>query len=82
MTLYDKTFLEEATEEWSNPREEEQKEWLSPKETYAHSGISISTLNKWRGKRINLNFYQMGKFIKYKRAEVDMFIISNKIEVA
>ena len=56
------------------------KEWLSPQDVKDEFGFSTSTLAKWRMKNLNLKFYKMGKYIRYKRGDIDAFIESNKVE--
>lgn len=58
------------------------KEFLTPKEVHKEFGFSTSTLAKWRMNNINLTFSKIGKYIRYKRADIEDFIESNKIEVA
>lgn len=60
----------------------EYKEWLAPQEARKEFGFSISTLAKWRMDNINLPFSKMGKYIRYKRSDIEAFIESNKVEVA
>ena len=57
------------------------KEWLNPRETSKEFGFSTSTLAKWRMDNLNLPFSKMGKYIRYKRSDIEAFIESNKIEV-
>ena len=61
---------------------EGQKDYLNPREVNKEYGFSTSTLAKWRMNRLNLKFYKMGKYIKYKRSDIEAFIESNKVEVA
>ena len=60
----------------------EKKEWLNPHEVRQEFGFSTSTLAKWRMNNLNLPFSKMGKYIRYKRGDVEVFIESNKVEVA
>ena len=60
----------------------EKKEWLNPREVRQEFGFSTSTLAKWRMNNLNLPFSKMGKYIRYKRGDVEVFIESNKVEVA
>jgi len=57
------------------------KEWLTPKEVNEKYNFSISTLAKWRMQHLNLNFSKMGKYIRYKRSDIEAFIESNRVEV-
>ncbi len=59
-----------------------QKEWLSPQDVKNTYQFSTSTLAKWRMNKINLVFHKMGKYIRYKRSDIEAFIESNKVEVA
>ena len=59
-----------------------QKEWLDPREARTEFGFSTSTLSKWRMKNLNLPFSKMGKYIRYKRSDIEKFLESNKVEVA
>ncbi len=56
-------------------------EWLSPQGVKERYGFSVSTLAKWRMDNKNLPFSKMGKYIRYKRSDIEAFIDSNKIEV-
>ncbi len=56
--------------------------WLTPKELNEEYNFSTSTLAKWRMQKINLPFSKMGKYIRYKREDIEAFIESNKVEVA
>ena len=55
--------------------------WLNPQGVKIKYGFSTSTLAKWRMQKINLPFSKMGKYIRYKRSDIEAFIESNKIEV-
>lgn len=59
-----------------------QKEWLNPKEVHNNYGFSVSTLAKWRMDNLNLPYSKMGKYIKYKRSDVEAFLNSNIQAVA
>lgn len=61
---------------------ESQKQWLTPKDVNEEYGFSTSTLAKWRMDNLNLIFSKMGKYIRYKRSDIEAFIESNKVEVA
>ena len=58
------------------------KEWLNPKEVNSDYGISVSTLAKWRMENKYLTFSKVGKYIKYKRADIEAFLNDNLVEVA
>lgn len=57
------------------------KEWLTPQEVNKEFGFSTSTLAKWRMNNINLPFSKIGKYIRYKRSDIEEFIVNNKVEV-
>jgi hypothetical protein len=57
-----------------------QKEWLTPNEVHKEYGFSVSTLAKWRMDNKHLPFSKIGKYIKYKRADIEAFLNSNVIE--
>jgi len=57
------------------------KEWLTPKEVSKEFGFSTSTLAKWRMDNLNIAYCKMGKYIKYKRSDIESFLESNKVEV-
>lgn len=59
-----------------------QDQWLSPKQVNDAYGFSTSTLAKWRMDSINISFSRMGKYIKYKKSDIEDFIESHKVEVA
>jgi len=58
-----------------------QKEWLNPKEVNNDYGISVSTLGKWRMINKNLPYSKIGKYIKYKRSDIEDFLNDNIVEV-
>ena len=58
------------------------KIWLTPKEVSKEYLFSTSTLGKWRMDNKNLPFSKIGKYIRYKRSDIEAFIESNKVEVA
>lgn len=60
----------------------DQKEWLNPREVNMAYGLSVSTLAKWRMENLNLVFSKIGKYIKYKRSDIEAFLENNKVEVA
>ena len=55
------------------------KEWLNPKEVNNEFGLSVSTLAKWRMEKKYLSFSKVGKYIKYKRADIEAFLNANII---
>jgi len=57
-------------------------DWLNPKELSKEYGLSTSTLAKWRMDNKNLTFSKVGKYIKYRRADIEAFLNSNMVEVA
>ncbi|PLY13169.1 MAG: DNA-binding protein [Sulfurimonas sp.] len=57
-----------------------QKDWLNPNETHKEYGFSVSTLAKWRMDNKYLPFSKIGKYIKYKRADIEAFLNSNVID--
>ena len=59
-----------------------QKDWLNPNEVHRDYGFSVSTLAKWRMDNKYLSFSKKGKYIKYKRADIEAFLNSNVIETA
>jgi len=59
--------------------EQSLQEYINPNTVHKDYGFSISTLAKWRMSYKYLNFYKMGKYIKYKRSEIIEFIESHKI---
>jgi len=60
----------------------EVKNWLTPKEVNDSYGISVSTLAKWRMDRLHIKYSKVGKYIKYKREDIEAFLNDNVIEVA
>ena len=58
------------------------KEYLDPRGVSKLYGFSTSTLAKWRMDKINLKYSKMGKYIRYKRSDIEAFIESNNVEVA
>ena len=58
------------------------KDWLTPREVNKEYQFSVSTIAKWRMDNKNLPFSKMGKYIRYKRSDIEAFIESNRVEVA
>ena len=56
------------------------KEWLNPREVGQEFGISVSTLAKWRMDNKYLSFSKVGKYIKYKRADIEVFLNANVVD--
>ena len=59
---------------------ETKKEWLSPREVSKEFGLSVSTLAKWRMQNLHLPFSKIGKYIKYKRSDIETFLSSNMVD--
>jgi hypothetical protein len=57
-----------------------QKEWINPNEVQKEYGFSVSTLAKWRMQNKFLPFSKIGKYIKYKRADIEAFLNCNVID--
>ena len=57
------------------------KEWLNPGEASKEFGFSVSTMAKWRMAKINIPFFKIGKYIKYKRSDIETFLESNILAV-
>ena len=57
------------------------KEWLKEKEVVVEYPFSKSTLSKWRMNNKNLPFSKIGKFVVYRRSDIETFLNKNKIEV-
>jgi len=56
------------------------KQWLNPKEVFNEYGFSVSTLAKWRMSNLHLPYSKMGKYVKYKRCDIEAFLNENRIE--
>lgn len=65
-----------------NQNIEIKKDWLNPLDVEKEYSISKSTLAKWRMKNKNLPYSKVGKYIKYKRSDIETFLNNNIIEVA
>lgn len=61
--------------------ETSKKEYLNPNEVNQEFGFSVSTLAKWRMINKHLAFVKIGKYIKYKRADIEAFLNSNIVNV-
>ncbi|WP_323657905.1 helix-turn-helix domain-containing protein [Aliarcobacter butzleri] len=59
--------------------ETSKREWLTPNTVYSEYGISTSTLAKWRMENKHLSFSKIGKYIKYKRSDIEAFLSTNMI---
>ena len=58
-----------------------QIEWLKPLNVSKEYGFSTSTLAKWRMDNKNLPFSKMGKYIRYRKSDIEKFIESNLVDV-
>ena len=58
------------------------KDWLNPLDVEEDYAISKSTLAKWRMINKNLPYSKVGKYIKYKRSDIETFLNNNIVEVA
>lgn len=58
-----------------------QKEWLSPKEVSQEFGFLVDTLAHWRMKDKKLAYSKIGKFVKYRRSDVNDFLEKNRVEI-
>lgn len=56
------------------------KEWLKPQDIQNEYSISMSTLAKWRMTNKHLPFSKIGKYIKYRRVDVETFLSSNMVK--
>jgi len=54
-------------------------DWLNPKEVEAEYSISKSTLAKWRMSNKHLSYSKVGKYIKYKRTDIEAFLNDNLV---
>jgi hypothetical protein len=52
---------------------------LSPDEVQEVYNIPITTLEKWRSKKIGPPYHKLGKHIRYKPQDVDKWVDSKKI---
>jgi excisionase family DNA binding protein len=51
--------------------------YLSEKEAAAYLGISLSTIRRWRRRKIGPAFFQFGGVLRYSREAVEQFITKN-----
>ena len=49
-------------------------QFFSEKEAAAYLSVSLSTIRRWRRKRIGPDFYQFGGVVRYSKAALDAFI--------
>lgn len=49
------------------------RQYLSPKEVSVFAGISIAQLEVWRREGGGPKFSRIGRFIKYRRADLEAF---------
>lgn len=59
----------------------EKRDWLSPVDVSREYGFSISTLAKFRMSNKHLRYFKTGKYIKYKRSDIEDFLNANVINV-
>ena len=65
-----------------NQNTEIKKDWLNPLCVEKEYSISKSTLAKWRMNNKYLPYSKVGKYIKYKRSDIEAFLNNNIVEVA
>lgn len=56
-------------------------DWINPKETKLFYGLSVSTLAKWRMENKYLPYFKIGKYIKYRRSDIEEFLENNIVNV-
>ncbi len=56
------------------------KEWLTPEELKEEYGISIHAQNRMRMER-RIPYSKIGKFVRYKRSEIEKWLEDHKIEM-
>ena len=56
-------------------------DWFNPIRVEERYKISKSTLAKWRMKKINLPFSKVGKYIKYRKTDIEAFLTANIVNV-
>ena len=56
------------------------KEWLTPEELQEEYGISIHAQNRMRMER-RIPYSKIGKFVRYKRSEIEKWLEDHKIEM-
>jgi len=56
-------------------------DWLNPQSVHNEYGFSISTLAKWRMKNKNLPFSKIGKYVKYRRIDIENFLEAHVISI-
>ena len=56
-------------------------DFLSIEDVEAIYGFSVSTLAKWRMQNKYLKFYKIGKYIRYRKSEIESFLLSQVNEV-
>lgn len=55
--------------------------WLKEQDVAEQTGISLSTLRKWRLRGINIPYHKLGKSVRYSQEAVDSFMASKLVEV-
>ena len=55
--------------------------WLEEKEVSIMTGISLSSLRKYRMKGVNLPYSKIGKSVRYAYDDIVTFMQSRKVEV-
>ncbi|DAB39955.1 MAG TPA: excisionase [Sulfurovum sp. UBA12169] len=58
-----------------------QEEYFTPHLVTEKYFISKSTLAKWRMANINLPYSKIGKYIRYKRSDIEAFIEANMVAI-
>ena len=58
----------------------EQVQWLDEKKVAEMTGISLSTLRKYRLKTIGLPYYKLGRSVRYKLSDVISYMESKRVE--
>ena len=54
-------------------------EYLNTEEAAELTGLSKSTLEKWRVAGMHLPFIRAGRLIRYSRADIDAWMTSRKV---
>ena len=58
-----------------------QARWLTEKAVSTHTGISVSTLQKWRMRQTGIKYSKLGRSVRYDLRDVEQFMSEHSINI-
>lgn len=52
---------------------------LTPEEVSTYLRVPVGTLYSWRGRNVGPRSVKVGRFIRYRRADLEQFVSTNRV---